>query len=137
MPQTSNNTRPTSQEELTKQLTDIIKAPIRSEISTADIAVGMMSSTGLSEKVHDIVQLINRHYIAKEAVAAKVERARLEGAAAEWQAIAENTQLHKRRSKYVKWVYLSYDFAKARIGILSSKISALNLDTNPSTESKQ
>lgn len=48
-------------EELEKQITDIIKAPMRSEISTSDIVVGMMSSTGLSEKVHNLANLLAQH----------------------------------------------------------------------------
>lgn len=44
--------------ELREKLRAIIKAPMRSEISTADIAVGMWSSTALSEKIHDLEQLI-------------------------------------------------------------------------------
>lgn len=44
--------------ELREKLRAIIKAPMRSEISTSDIAVGMWSSTALSEKIYDLEQLI-------------------------------------------------------------------------------
>lgn len=50
----------TDKSELEKQIRDIIKSPMRSQISTADIAVNMMSSTGLSEKVHSLSALITQ-----------------------------------------------------------------------------
>lgn len=46
-----------NQSELREQIRSIITAPMRSEISTADMAV-VMSSTSLGEKVHDLVALI-------------------------------------------------------------------------------
>lgn len=54
-------TKPQSDsDELRKQLYAIIKAPMRSQISTADIAVGMWSSTMLGEKVDDLEQFIDQ-----------------------------------------------------------------------------
>jgi hypothetical protein len=47
--------------ELREKIREIIKQPMRSQISTSDIAVNMMSSTGLSEKVHDLEQLFAAH----------------------------------------------------------------------------
>ena len=46
--------------ELRNKIRNILKQPMRSQISTADIAVGMMSSTSLSEKLDDIVSLIEQ-----------------------------------------------------------------------------
>lgn len=54
--------------ELEARIRDIIKQPMRSEVSTADIAVGFWSSTALNEKVFDLAQLVT----------AEVERAKAE-----------------------------------------------------------
>jgi hypothetical protein len=44
--------------ELQDKMRDIIKAPSRSKISTADIAVGFWSSTVLGEKLCDLEKLV-------------------------------------------------------------------------------
>ncbi len=69
-------TTPLTDEELEKQICDVIKAPMKSQISTADIAVGMMSSTGLGEKVKAIATLIRQDREAREA-AARLQEARV------------------------------------------------------------
>lgn len=48
----------TQESELREALSQIIKAPMRSQVSTSDIVVGMWSSTALAEKIGDIMQLI-------------------------------------------------------------------------------
>lgn len=53
-------TRAPKRVQLEKQIREIIKAPMRSTISTRDIAVGFMSTTLLNEKVHDLMQLIEQ-----------------------------------------------------------------------------
>ncbi len=45
-----------NEEELSKKITEIIEAPMRSQISTQDIRV-CLSSTSMGEKVGDIVKL--------------------------------------------------------------------------------
>lgn len=45
---------------LREEIHSIITAPMRSEVSTADIAIGFWSSTALSEKVHDLEALVAR-----------------------------------------------------------------------------
>ena len=47
-------------EELKKQVSVIIESPVRSQLQTADIRVGMWSSTGLQEKVFDITELVSK-----------------------------------------------------------------------------
>lgn len=60
------------EDELKGELHRIMKAPLRSQISTADIAVAMLSSTGLNEKIHDIMQLIH-HYATKRELEARID----------------------------------------------------------------
>lgn len=55
-----------STEELQQEIRAIIKAPMKSTISTADIAVSMMSSTALSEKVFQLSQLVEEAKIKAE-----------------------------------------------------------------------
>ena len=47
-----------------EHIRQIIEAPMRSKISTSDVAVNMMSSTGLSEKISDILAWHN-HKLAE------------------------------------------------------------------------
>lgn len=47
----------TQKDNLKKKITEIIESPSRARFETADIRVGMMSSTTLSEKVDDISAL--------------------------------------------------------------------------------
>lgn len=46
------------EDELKQQLREILKAPMRSKVSTSDIAVGFWSSTALGEKLHDLENFI-------------------------------------------------------------------------------
>ncbi len=48
-------TQPNSHTTPQEDLRAILTAPMRSQISTADFAVSPMSSTGLGEKIHDIL----------------------------------------------------------------------------------
>lgn len=52
--------------ELRKQIVAIIKQPMRSPVSTSDIAVGMMSTTCVIEKASDIERLFAAHLQAAE-----------------------------------------------------------------------
>jgi len=57
------------------ELEKILKAPMRSEISTADIAIGMWSSTALAEKLVDLRVYIQN--LVTKAVQAEQERIKL------------------------------------------------------------
>jgi hypothetical protein len=63
--------QPTVENDLGGKIRQIIKAPSRSKVMTADIAVGFWSSTTLAEKVHDIEALI-----ASEVRKARMKEAR-------------------------------------------------------------
>lgn len=57
----AQGSNPTSTEGLRREMTEIIKSPMRSQVSTSDIVVGMWSSTALSEKLSDLEKLFDRY----------------------------------------------------------------------------
>lgn len=82
------------EEELRKELEKIITSPTRSQISTSDIRVGMMSSTCLNEKVGDITLLFDtlHHKAITE------ERERIVKALIEQAEPYENSKWHNQLS---------------------------------------
>lgn len=60
-------------DELRAKVSSIIRSPMKSEVSTADIAVGMLSSTHLAEIVGNIVNHIHANYCPKSQAVLKSE----------------------------------------------------------------
>lgn len=55
------------EEDISKEIQAIIKAPLRSQFSTSDIVIGYFwSSTTLSEKTHDLTELFRQELTKKD-----------------------------------------------------------------------
>lgn len=63
--------------DLQRQITDILKAPKQTKISTADTALERMTSAELEEKIRNIAILIEQDYTPNSAVERRVLEAKI------------------------------------------------------------
>ena len=110
------NLMSTGRAEINQQIRDIIKSPMRSQISTSDIAVGMWSSTALGEKVADLADLFDKA-LQLAVVSARADEIIL---------ICDETELFtKKRNKAVYNLYLPMAYLIQRVSELKKQKAEL------------